>query len=371
MNIFRRSDIEEIAKFRQPNCISILMNPHKVPTDRKKDRLIFKNFVDQAEHYLKQKDMRPNDRQSLLAPAKKLLADPMFWTYQATGLAVYLTSDWHRIYRLPIAVGESARIEHTFNVKPLLKYFDSISRFNLLTLDQQGCKLYEGSIDGLVEQHVDGFEEALSEQELINAEKQLQFHNARVGATLYHGHSDGEHKTRIHEYFQRVDRALHTVLRDSHAPLILGGVDYLHAIYFEVNSNNRLHSQGIIGNTSKLDHDELHAKALNAIEPVFREEREAMRERFHEAERAGRTSSDVLECLNAAGDERIDSLLICETSDPRRYFQDTNSQIVTSKSEDDVVGKIALQTLSAGGKLFFVKDEQNENRELRAIFRSQ
>lgn len=349
------------------------MNPHKIANDRKKDQLIFKNFIDQADHYLKEQNMRLSDRKSLLEPAVKLLNNSMFWTYQSVGLVVYLASEWYRIYQLPIAVGESAQIEQAFNVKPLLRYFDTNSRFFLLTLDQRGCKLYEGSIDGLVEQQVDGFDEALEGKEFVVAEKQLQFHNAKVdrGNALYHGHCESEqHKTRILEYFQKIDRKLNKFLRNNQTPLILGGVDYLHAIYHEVNTYSNLCGESIIGNTNKMDNDVLHRKALSAMEPVFLAEREAAQIRYYDAQRVGRTSADIKECLQAAKDKRIDSLLICDTYNPSRYFQNTNSQIITSRSEGDMVGRIAVETLSNGGKLFFFEKELNENNELRAIFRN-
>lgn len=374
MSILTIKDVQELASFDQVNCISIFMNPHRMPNDRKKDRLIFKNFVDQVDHQLRSNGVKPQERKSILAPATKLLDDAMFWTFQSIGLAVYLTKDWCKVFRLPIVVGESAQIGTHFNVIPLLKYFDTNSRFFLLSLDQQGCKLYEGSVEGLLELDDCQFEEALKDQEFIVGEKQLQL---RIGGSggdgvMFHGHSESEkYKTRIREHFRQVDRIVQRTLQDIDAPLILAGVDYLQSIYREINGFPHLSSASIVGSIKDMDHDTLQTRALHEIKPVFKNNLDSAISRYHSAQESKRASSNADECLWAAYEGRVESLILNDSNGTDRYFQDTNSQVVTCDTVDEVLGRVATQTLGTGGKLYFVHDDNEITSGMGAILKRQ
>lgn len=66
--------------------------------------------------------------------------------------------------------------------------------------------------------------------------KQLQFYSGTPRTTgkngaIFYGAGIEDAKERIHEYFQLINKGLHDLLREEHAPLILAGVKYLLPIY--------------------------------------------------------------------------------------------------------------------------------------------
>lgn len=360
--ILKRGDLQEIVEFNQPDCVSIFMNTHRIRNERKKDHLVLKNFADNLDHSLKERGLRPPDRAKLLKPLKNILEDSMFFAYLSCGLAIYLGADWHRIYRLPIAVGNGAWVGNELNPGPILPYFDSGNRFFLLSLDQHGCKFYEGSsIDGLFEIELPGMKVALGLLELVDAEKQLQLHSTSAGGIqshpAYHGHNDGEqHETRIKEYFKAVSNILRAELRQENAPLILAGVDYLHPIYKEVNQYRHLCREHISGNVKDLDEKGLRELAFKTIQPVFDQDRSAIKSRFHEAKKAGRVADGTGACKQAALEGRIETLLCLR---PEIGDGDTASIRQVDTIEERQIAGIALNTLGGGGRLVFV-DEQIE-----------
>lgn len=371
-NNLKTEDLMKLSEVKNANCISIFTNPHRIMNERRKDQIVFKNFVDSIDHILKGRDVRPNDREHILKPARDMLNDTLFWSYQSCGLAVYLSPDWSSCFKLPVSVGNRAYINEHFNLKPLIRYFDSNSRFFLLSLDQHGCKFYEGSTDGLFEVYVKGMEEALKELKVVDAEKQLQLHStggSGSGAT-FHGHSEEEnHKIRISEYFNKVDKLLHNALRKEHAPMILAGVDYLHPIYRELNSYQHLETTAIIGGTKDMDHDSLKELAFKTIKPVLETNKESILKKYHRAGVDNRVVTGPERCIEAASEGKIDTLL-CHDSNAHFSSQSSHeNEITIDDVEDNALGKAVAETLIAGGNLLMLEDYIDSKHEVAAILR--
>ena len=365
-------EVKRLTNFDDSVCISIFENTHNITNERKKDKLRFKNFIEELERELKKKDIRPSQRSEIIDPANEMLEDAMFWTYQSCGLAVFLSSNWSRFYKLPVTVGNTATIDKRFFVRPLLSYFDSNSKFFLLSLNQNGCQFYEGSVNGLFKVEVEGLEEALKSKELLQAEKQLQLHSTNAGgaAASYHGHREAEqHKTRIHEYFQDVEKCIHNKLQGETAPLILAGVDYLHSIYKENNRYKYLQEQGITGNTKDMDHATLSKQASKIVKPVFESKRKSIKTRFYDAKHSKRTVCNKANLEIAALEGKVDKFLLYDNS---RATQDSNIDYGCLKLEDsadDVIGRAAVETLCRGGKLYLVNEKIDGVHEAGAILR--
>ncbi|HET6910922.1 MAG TPA: hypothetical protein VFH54_16445, partial [Mycobacteriales bacterium] len=117
-------------------------------------------------------------------------------------------------------------------------------------------------------------------------------------------------KQRIVAHFREVDTAVKKILRDSGAPLVLGGVGYLHALYREVNSYPTLVPDGIIGGLGDMTPKQLHERAWPLVEPALHAERRDALARFAQLKGAGRTVSELSAAARMAENGRVDTLIV-------------------------------------------------------------
>ena len=74
-----------------------------------------------------------------------LREDDEFWKFQAHGLAVFVTPDSIRTYRLAHAVEEAAEVSDRFHLKPLVPALHPRAAY-VLAISQKSVHLYELSL---------------------------------------------------------------------------------------------------------------------------------------------------------------------------------------------------------------------------------
>ena len=99
--------------------------------------------------------MRAPQIRQFLKPGEELLADSLFWRYQADGLAAFLSVDGLRSYLLPISFPELVVVGHRFHIKPLLPLLNNDDRFFVLALSKNNVRLIEGTRSGAAEIEVE------------------------------------------------------------------------------------------------------------------------------------------------------------------------------------------------------------------------
>src|SRR3989339_1346495 len=116
-------------------CVSMYMPTQRKTTDFKKDPLRFKNLIAEAERRITSSGTDGNIR-SRLEKLRPLLDDLGFWKHQENGLAVFLTSETSRIYRLPVHFEEWVVLSHRFHLNPLFPLFGIGGEFYVLALSR-------------------------------------------------------------------------------------------------------------------------------------------------------------------------------------------------------------------------------------------
>ncbi|HEU5100432.1 MAG TPA: hypothetical protein VFU22_15495, partial [Roseiflexaceae bacterium] len=101
-------------------CISLFLPIERAEPARHHNPVRLENLLRQAEQRLSEYGLDQPAAHELLAPAYRLLEDRAFWAYQSDGLAVFVTVDLLRIYRLPLAFEELAVVAAHPHITPLL-----------------------------------------------------------------------------------------------------------------------------------------------------------------------------------------------------------------------------------------------------------
>ncbi len=393
MTILSHDELKILLDNSQSPCVSLYMPMQKAGTETRQNPIRFKNLIREAEERLNAMGMRHTEAIDFLQPAKELDTTD-FWQNQDHGLAIFISPQMFRYYRLPMEFQELVVVSSSeadgkshFHIKPLLHLINSDGKFYLLALSQKDIKLFEGTGYSLNEVEVENMprsiDEALMEDD-IQKGVQHRIATSRGGTTNpsqqpgdVHGQGSpdrDQHQVNILQFFHIVDRAVHEKIRGENAPLMLMGVEYLFPIYQEANTYPYFVEAGINGNPEVIKPEELHKQAWPIVEPLFHHNQQSAMALYQQLAGTGTTSSDIKEIVSATYCQRVDSMFvpidreIWGKFDPDTMTVDLHSE--PEPDDEDMLDLAAIQTLINGGKVYTVKSQEMPNgAPLAAIFR--
>ena len=113
--------------------ISLYQPTHKHFPENKQDPIVFKNLIRKIEQSL-QKKAEKRLVISIMKPFYELEEDKDFWNTTSTGIAVLASQNKCIVYKLHSVVKEFAVVADSFHIKPLIKAFQGMECYHLLTL---------------------------------------------------------------------------------------------------------------------------------------------------------------------------------------------------------------------------------------------
>lgn len=365
-------------------CVSLYMPTHRIGREQQQDPIRLKNLLAQAEANLLANGVRRSEVQNLMRPADELLWDRDFWQHQGDGLAIFLTNDFFKVYRLPVRFDEHIHTGTSFYIKPLLPCLGRGIKFYVLAVSLNSIRLFEGNADTMSEIKLNfptSMEEALWADD---PEKQLNMHSGSVSpgdgkssTGVFHGHDPAdEDKTNILRYFQSVNQGLNTLLDDRNIPMVLAGVDYLLPIYREASSYQNLLQDGIAGNPDRENIKELHQRAWEIVRPIFEESQKKAYEKFEQlsGQKSDLAVNDIKAAVKAAVFGQVETIFVPLGAQKWGRYDAQNNKVLLKKEpapeNEDLFDFAAAQTLLNSGQVFAVPPEQMPGGgELAAILR--
>lgn len=197
------------------------------------------NLVREAEERLDAMGISHTEALEFLKPVHEL-DTPEFWEHQDSGLAIFVSPEVFRYYRLPYEFQELVVVDGQFHLKPLLHLVNNDGRFYLLALSQKDVRFFEGTRYSIQEVEVENMpksmDEALNYDETAQ-EGQFRIATSRGGTSnsmvqpgAFHGQGSPDrdkHQEDILQFCHVIDDALHEKLRNQKVPLVLAGVEYM------------------------------------------------------------------------------------------------------------------------------------------------
>lgn len=379
MDLFTREELKTLLQEHPGPCVSVLMPAHRGGAEQ--DPIRFRKLLTEAEKSLIAGGRRSPEARELLAPARELLDDPIFWRNQSDGLALFLAPGFLHCYRLPLALEEQVLVGARFVVKPLLPLLTDDGRFFVLALSQKGVRLLQGTRFHVSEVDLKGVPASLAEALLTHEAKEpFSFYGRRGGAGagswggIFHGHGVGidDSKEELLHFFQKIDRGLQPLLSKERAPLVVAAVDYLLPIYRKASTYPYLLEAGIEGNPERLSNEELHARAWRLVEPSYRKRMEEAAGLYRRLTGTSRTSGALAEVVPAACAGRIETLFV-PAGAPRWGRYDASAGVVEhprpEAGDEDLFNLAAVEVLHHGGAVYTeALDEADGDRGLAAIY---
>lgn len=353
----------ELAQAHGDTRVSLFMPTRRFgPGSQEEDRTRLKNLVRDAEEGLTARGLRAAAIDDLLAPIRALGDDRPFWLRSSSGLALLSGPEGLHRFQVPVPVAELVRVGDRYHVRPLFGALAAARPFWLLALSQKRVRLLHGNGYGLEEVPAEGIPSSLGDAlRWDDYEKSsLQFHTGTSGSggrrpAVFHGTGETDVKDELVRYFRGIDAGLHDLVKESDAPLVLAGVDYLLPLYRDVNSYPHLAAQTIQGNPDGLGDAELHERAWAIVDGVLADEHRSAAERVVELWASPRVTSDPETLVPAAHHGRVDTLLLAEGAHWWGALNaDTGDVIVNPHADggdEDLLDRAAVETLANGGRV--------------------
>lgn len=374
MDIVNRAELERLMRKEEQWCVSIYLPTHRTGTDTQQDPIRLKNLLGKAEKDLSDRGMGRRDVQKMLEPASVLLQDSDFWRHQRDGLAIFLSSDGIRRYRLPLNFEEFVSVMDRFHIKPLLPLFTGDGQFSILALSQNEIRLLLGTRYSVSQIDIGQVGGSLAEAiPSTNHQLSLQLHSSGApggtsgaGSTTFHGQgggNDGGDKDELLRYFRLVSDGLTEFLQGDEVPLVLAGVEYLLPIYEEANTYPNLIDTVITGNPDLLSADALHKRAWEIVGPRFQAAQEEAVAYYRQL--AGQESEQVADTLEeivpAASYGRIETLFVAVGVQHWGIFNSDTGEIdlhdQMEPGDESLLDLAAVQTYLKGGTVYAVEPE--------------
>ena len=372
----------------EPPCLSLFQVTHRRRPENEQDPIRFRNLLSELESSLGQK-YPARETRSLLEPFQALARDADFWNHTLDGLAVFGSADTFLVFKLPRAVpAELAVVAESFHAKPLVRMVQSADRYQVLGLDLQEAKLYEGNRDSLDEVELaEGvprtIEEALG-NELTEPHQTVASYGGaggRGGAhgvpSMHHGHGGAKDERAIDadRFFRAIDRAvLEHHSRPSGLPLMLAALTQHHDLFHKVSHNPFLMGEGIHFDPKSIPAERLREEAWRTVEPRYLERLAKLVSDFGEAQSKYLGSGDLTDVAQATVAGRVGMLLVeadrqipgrLDPASGRVEFDD-----LAHPEVDDLIDDLAELALKMGGDVVVVPAGQMPTQTgVAAIYR--
>jgi hypothetical protein len=378
-----KSQLRELLQVSSGPCISIFMPTHRRGAQTLQNPIRLKNLLRHVTQDLTATGLHAPEISKFLEPVSSLLGDEQFWQHQGDGLALFLSPELFRSFRLPAEFQELAIVADRFQLKSILSLVAGDGRFYVLSLSLNHVHLFLATRDKISEQPLKGVPQSLSEALSSGPPvMQLQYHTAsgegadhRRLTAFYHGReADIASESNLRQYFRQIDRSVCDLLKEEQVPLIVAAVEYLVPIYRETNHHAVLLDEFVRGNPDEVKPEELHSQAWAIARIYFHKSHEQAAAQYKELGGASLTSNDLSEIVLAAHDKRVATLFVTlgaqcwGTCDARARRVDLHETLLPG--DEDLLNLAAMRTYANGGTVFAVSsDQMPDPKPAAAIFR--
>jgi hypothetical protein len=361
-----RNELTTLNAARGEACVSIYVPTTPLTQDVKASATELANLYKDAVAQLEAAGFDKRALAQMTEFVDDLRDDEDFWRLQANSLAVFLTPDQIRTYRLANNLSAMVKVSDRFHLTPLMRALTFDHSAFVLSLSENSVRLVEVSPDvAPAEIRIS----SLPANAASAVGKSTLNDRAPVGRIQG---SEGQN-VRLRQYARSVNAALRPGLSGRDTPLILAAADRMASIYRSVNTYPNLLDDHIATSNDHTGDDELAAKAREILDRRYRGEVTSLLETFAERAARGLATSDASDAARAATAGGIDTLLVDIDADLPGLVDDAGGVTFAdgpSAGTYDVIDEIAGRALATGARILGVrKADLPDNAPLAAILR--
>lgn len=327
-------------------CITIILNTHRTKPDNKRDPILLKNLAKEAEERLLN-DYDKRFARNLVEKMNKLV-DSIDHQFNLESMALFISEGFAEYVRMPIAVEDRVTIDSTFATRDIVRAIHQQEAYYVLVLSRDVVRLIEASNDKVAQEVGKPFP----------FDKKGLYTTDKLQMTMNQG-SDNL----IEEFFNRVDKAFHTVWEKNPLPVLVCTEERNLHHYLKVADKKHL----VIGHLNKNRLDEKAHHIIPEAWPIVHEANiERNNQRIAELKTAvgtGKFLSDFNHIWQAIHGGRGQTLFV-----QRGYFQpailnDGVIELVPLEQAnqpnvvDDIIDEMIEANMLFGGDVVFLPEE--------------
>ncbi|HLV04734.1 hypothetical protein [uncultured Georgenia sp.] len=365
MDLLTRNDVAELARVEGTGaCVSVFLPTHRRGGDTDADALMLKNLLSRAEDALAAEGLRRPEIDELLRPGRELQNDALAWSHMSEGLALFLSTDEARAYRVPRALPTAVTVGDRFVFAPLLRLLGGREHYLVLTLSQDQVRLFQGGRHGLEPVELPDVPSSVEEVVTVPAGRPSPVARALVGGrrgrAVFFGHGASDPKEdAVQRFLREVDDGLKDVLRDRDLPMVLAGLPHTVAAFRELTSYPHVLEETVDRHCDDLSEQELHELTWPIISGLRDRRRAAALSRLRGLLGTGLATTDPAAVERAARSGRVAELVVDEAVP--RWGSITEPTLVhlgtdTEWADAELLDLTARATLAAGGEVTVVED---------------
>lgn len=286
-----------------------------------KDRIQFENLVSDAKKQLN--DSNIDEKDQLLKQLDTVMGRQDELIQFIGGLTIYITPDDFYYYHLAIPVINRVRIGKKPYILPLISNYQYTRDYNLLVLNRESIRVFEGHGARIEELPISEIEDAPVDLETaLGTEKEggsLNFGtysgsgSSRGVGQAFHGHSETSEEKDIDRdrYFNMVDKFVYDNYSNvNHLPLILYSVEENQAVFRNLSNNDYLAKTGINGSAANLNNGDIEERVAQTIDEIIAHQRNELLDRLKETSPDNRIENIPDDLASASLQGRIESLYV-------------------------------------------------------------
>lgn len=356
--------------------VSIYIPTKRANTEARDNSVRYKNQLKNVEIELG-KVLDKKEFDALFTTLKDLGNDKDFWNNQLDGLGILAAKDQCVAFKLQREVKEFSSVSDSFYIKPLLNAYQTDDSYQILALNKNDFKLFEGNRYAIREIFLPP-DEKKSFKEVVGAfyeeGNQSAITLGASGKTLFGGiggSTRDEGAIDVEKYFRYVDRYVdENHSKKTELPLILATFTEYHAEFAKLSHNSYLMKEGIKKDPQSLSPDDLKAAAWDILEPLYYSSIEKLYSKFELAKSRENGSSDISEVARAALESRVDVLLINLDKIVPGKISANSERLLIEEANGDMLNDLALLALKQKAKVFVVpEDRMTAETGVMSIFR--
>lgn len=368
MKLFSKTELHSLNAEQSSPCVSIYLPTHELGPETRQDPIRLKNQLTEAEKMLGERGLSEQESRDLLKPAADMLENNDFWQHQSTGLALFITAEKLRYYRVPVEFEAMTMVGEQFYTKPLIPLISDDGQFYILAGGQNEMTLYQAT-----RYSVQPIELGTTPRSLEVAlryddpQESLQSHTGgKVGVgggsgqQIFAGQGGGKdsEKTDILRFFHLLSDGVEDTLGGQTAPLVFMGVDFLFPIYQQANKYPHLMEEAVAYQPDQLSPEEIRDRALKIVEPHFSADRKEALDQYGSLKNNNQATDDLEAILNAAYNGQIDTLIVAQNAQKWGSF-DAQLRTVSYHNEQttdsqDLLNVAISQAMTTDAKVYVI-----------------
>jgi len=359
-------EIADLNLVRSEACVSIYLSTTPLTQKVGKSRTQLGHLWDEAAKQLETSGLEKRVIWQFEEKLQTVMDDDDFWAHQAHSLAILMTPNRLRTYRLPSELVNLATVSDRFHLKPLLRAVSFPNAANILAISENAVRLIEMSADTpAVEIKVPDMP-----KDAASAVGKSTINDSGAGRRIQG--MEGQ-KIRLGQYIRKVDAALRPILAQAGVPLILAATKPVADLFVTLSSLETLEK---IIETSPDDMSE--AELANAARPILDSHYDEKIANFHALFKArvneGRATTDMSDAARAATFGGIDTILVDIDSIVEGSIDEISGAVEFAEDGNaggyGIVDEIAGRSLRTGAQVLAVRRQDiPDERSLAAILR--